>query len=646
VGFFSLAKYKQVERLETHVTATIPVEGLERIWFAPSGDLAGIGVQKSRLSVRVWSRTGAPVRMRELDLAAAKSSAKPVFAVSAEGTEVAWVDDTSLRLTRIAGTEPESRSLTHFKKAAPITGLAFAGPGKLAALYGNGELELRELAGGRVVASTRLEMAEADLLLSNGLYLAAYSSGSGAAVVFDTTGDRFSLIENKKYPQDNLTMTLSPSARLAVGTREAVEQLGNSFRSPGPVRSMSFLDRNRVLIGGDFEGVYLVGPNQGPQQVAGAGKETTLVASSGMNFAFGGGKEISLASGRMIQSREYLGMGLPRLWVLLALLGLYVPLLMYFFYGTFGYIFRKLTSVNIAEPEEGGKLANEGPIPDALVEACRNGDCVLWAGSGLGAQGGLPNWTQFLRETLDWAVSGNHLTADAARAGLSELAEGKAGLAADRIASSIEDRRSLHAYLSQRFRVYSDLPAAHQLLRELDFPALVTTSFDNLLDRAFPHSGGRIYTAETCSELLRAAARHEFLLLKPFGTLDEPETIRLGPAECGRVIGDNPAVSELMGELFRTRVFLFIGASLDGLERDLTALSPPAEAGRKHFALVPTNAPGWEAAAERLTQRYAIATLPYTASTPLHPEVVDFLTKLRGLIHERSYSQESFEAAE
>jgi hypothetical protein len=302
--------------------------------------------------------------------------------------------------------------------------------------------------------------------------------------------------------------------------------------------------------------------------------------------------------------------------------------------------------VDLAQPEEAAKAEVEGPIPDALVEACRNGDCVVWAGSGLGAQGGLPTWTQFLPEMAEWGAAKNHLTPDAVRAASAEIAEGKAGVAADRIAVALEDRGSLHAYLCQRFRVYSELPAAHQLLRELDFPALVTTSFDNLLDRAFPHSGGRIYTAETCSELQRAAARHEFLLLKLFGNLDEPETIRLGPAECERAIRDNPAVSELMQELFETRVFLFIGASLEGLERDLAALSPPAQAGRKHFALVPTNTLGWEAAAERLTQRYAIATLPYTASTPLHTEVVDFLTKLRGLIHEKSYSQESFETAE
>ena len=81
---------------------------------------------------------------------------------------------------------------------------------------------------------------------------------------------------------------------------------------------------------------------------------------------------------------------------------------------------------------------------------------------------------------------------------------------------------------------------------------------------------------------------------------------------------------QFIGELFQTRVLLFIGASLEGLEQDLANLSLPAPAPgpRKHYALVSMAGEGWEERAERLRLRYAIEPLTYSPSTARHPEVV------------------------
>jgi hypothetical protein len=254
--------------------------------------------------------------------------------------------------------------------------------------------------------------------------------------------------------------------------------------------------------------------------------------------------------------------------------------------------------------------------------------------------------TVFLRELVEWAAENGLAPAGVTGPALTQLAEGRSGAAADQMAAALETReQALHAYLRQRFRVVSELSPAHRLIKEIDFQALVTTSLDNLLDRTFPYSGGHVYTAGKCEDLVKMAARRDFFLLKPYGDLDEPDTIRIGPKQCAEVIASNAAVSNFMERLIETRVFLFIGASLEGIERDLAHLNLPAPTNRKHYALVPITGEGWKVAAERLRGRYAIEPLTYAPSTAQHPEVVEFLTKLNDLVRQKTTTQ-SFEAAE
>lgn len=50
--------------------------------------------------------------------------------------------------------------------------------------------------------------------------------------------------------------------------------------------------------------------------------------------------------------------------------------------------------------------------PDDLVKACIAKDCVLYAGSGLSAQKGLPTWLPFVSGLLDWAVKSSYIDKD------------------------------------------------------------------------------------------------------------------------------------------------------------------------------------------------------------------------------------------
>src|SRR5262249_36283574 len=161
-------------------------------------------------------------------------------------------------------------------------------------------------------------------------YLTAYSTTSGHAFVFETAGDRFSLIEHKQYPRDILPLTLSPQARFAVVTPEKIEQQGHSILTPGVTRGLAFFDRNRVLVGGDFPGIYLLSPDQGPQQLAESAPGTTVLASTGSNLAYGNSGSLTLASVRTVKTSVYKGMSRPSPWLLIGVFGLLSPVLIYF----------------------------------------------------------------------------------------------------------------------------------------------------------------------------------------------------------------------------------------------------------------------------------------------------------------------------
>jgi hypothetical protein len=374
------------------------------------------------------------------------------------------------------------------------------------------------------------------------------------------------------------------------------------------VRSLAFFGRDRILVAGDFPGVYLLDAAMGPHQVGASEPGSSVVAANDVSLAFGQGAGVSLFSFKLVPVRVYTGIRRPTPILLLALFGVGVPMAIYFFYGTLKNLLNKTKKA--PEPEIPKREA-EGPIPNALIEACVNGDCVLYAGSGLGAQAGLPTWSAFLPEL-----------------------DGRA------------DESGLHNLLRARFRFAGELPEAHRLIKEIDFSTLLTTSLDNLLERAFPYSGGRVYTARDCEGVGRAAARRDFFILKPFGNLDEPETVRIGAAQCFQVMRENPAAGALIGDLFNSRVFLFVGASLEGLEQDLARLALDEPDGRRHFALVPDTGDAWKAVAGRLKEAYGIETLTYVPSSSAHPELIEFLTNLIAAIHHKTSTPEYFATGE
>lgn len=269
--------------------------------------------------------------------------------------------------------------------------------------------------------------------------------------------------------------------------------------------------------------------------------------------------------------------------------------------------------------------------PDQLVADCVAGECVAYVGAGLSAGSGYPEWFYLVSELLEWAIENGYVERQFGESLRSALREGNADLVADSVIGSLHGREDrLHRYLAEVF-LQSERPlsGAHRLLKDLRLCAALTTNFDELLERTFERQRPPVFTPEDTDQLLEALANRTFFLLKLYGSLRHPSTLVVSPAQYREGVAGNRAFVQAMESLFFSRTILFVGASLAGIEAYLGGLAFRGIARRPHYALVHVTGNAWRAQADLLSRRYGIQVIPYHASTPSHPEVIDFLAKLR-----------------
>jgi hypothetical protein len=272
-------------------------------------------------------------------------------------------------------------------------------------------------------------------------------------------------------------------------------------------------------------------------------------------------------------------------------------------------------------------------LPDDLVNACKAGECVLYAGSGLSAQAGLQTYLPMVSELLGWAMDNGFVDPSFAQSLQEALQQGDTDLVADSIVSVLgNDRRdALASYLKDTFlHRPPSLPEAHALLREIPFGAVLSTNFDDLLEWTFEQVDQTVqpYTPLDAERLLAALTKRDFFLLKLYGTLELPETVLIAPAQYQEVVAGNLGFSRFMESLFHSRTLLFLGASLEGILAYLQGLKFGQISSRPHYALVDVTGSAWKAKADLLKRRYGIEVLPYTAS-PGFPEFTGFIARLR-----------------
>jgi hypothetical protein len=278
-------------------------------------------------------------------------------------------------------------------------------------------------------------------------------------------------------------------------------------------------------------------------------------------------------------------------------------------------------------PSLGGRLPppwlDQPAPPDALVHAVVSGECVLFAGAGVGAAAGLPTWGEFLRRAV--AYVGDQLPDEVLTQARGDLADGAYERVVEIIATqmSSDQRRAVLAdAMNQPASRRSSLASA---LRGLPFAGAITDLWVADPLRNVLAGDPVVFGPNDVRDVSSVLRRKQRFIVQAYGDLASGELIFRGREFEERLRGD-PVFFRFLQTVTATNSLLFVGASFDGIEEFLHA-AVQASPERPHFALVPWQADG-DVRAMLLERRYGVQVLFYTASRD-HAEVREFVLRLR-----------------
>lgn len=204
-------------------------------------------------------------------------------------------------------------------------------------------------------------------------------------------------------------------------------------------------------------------------------------------------------------------------------------------------------------------------LPDAIVEAGKEGQLVLFVGAGVSMRLGLPSWSGLALKVLEDLRDNGYLN----YADLDQLRELDA-----RKQLSIASDLAEENHFTLNYRKYLGKPNGesdiYEHLNRIGCPC-VTTNYDELLEpvilvgpggAAAPKPGKRIIKPE---DLFAAHLDKAGTVIHLHGALSEPETI-VATTRSYLERYDKDRTQEFLRDLFSRKVVLFVGYGLEDAE--------------------------------------------------------------------------------
>jgi tetratricopeptide (TPR) repeat protein len=248
-------------------------------------------------------------------------------------------------------------------------------------------------------------------------------------------------------------------------------------------------------------------------------------------------------------------------------------------------------------------------IPEELARSIQAGDCILWAGAGLGSLAGRPGWEALLRRLVPECP-------EESREALEDLLEqGRLRTVLTYVHRHMGDEplaRLLKEVSSEAET--SKLEAGASKLASLPWRACFATTYADVVERVFTEAGSRpdVIAHNTVHDL-SLRVQPDFFILKT------PPT--------GRNMRADRVLFDLVEEVIRTRTILFFGFEPDDPDlQQILALMDRIGRGNQHFALLPfVSAPE----AEEWQDRFGIKVLHLPEESDLTAVVDDLAAAAR-----------------
>jgi energy-coupling factor transporter ATP-binding protein EcfA2 len=266
-------------------------------------------------------------------------------------------------------------------------------------------------------------------------------------------------------------------------------------------------------------------------------------------------------------------------------------------------------------------------IPQALVQAVAQGECVLYWGGGVSAQAGYPTW----REGLSSIVEKNASVKDLRKT----LSTGRLSIVAEVLASRL-GRETMIAEVGQLWGSGRDVPALAQRLGSLKFANAVTATWDPLVEEVFRSRSPVIVEGVTTTNVEPLLSREAFCIVRLWGSLQRTQTLLLTHTEYKNAVSGNPSYMKYLSSLALSQPHLFVGASLETIEEYLGD-KPRDSSAPTHYALV-HETPDIEVQREVFRARYGVELLIFRA-TPGWPELTQLVENIAEAAAERKSTQ-------
>jgi len=203
-------------------------------------------------------------------------------------------------------------------------------------------------------------------------------------------------------------------------------------------------------------------------------------------------------------------------------------------------------------------------LPPTLVERLVDGNCVLFAGSGLSAAAGLPTWQTLLGDIVKRLREEGRLHGSKQEAaGL--LKSGKFLELAD-CCKEKAGEALLHEILYANVGGNDvSLPEIHRAIVRLPFIGIITTNFDTLLERAYTErtrNTAPAFTNRETKDLASRIFRRRFYIFKAHGDIHRTDSIIFTARDYQRISHANPAFRALLSSILITSCVIFVGYSL------------------------------------------------------------------------------------
>ena len=269
-------------------------------------------------------------------------------------------------------------------------------------------------------------------------------------------------------------------------------------------------------------------------------------------------------------------------------------------------------------------------VPPELVAACKRGQCVLYAGRGVGAMGGLPTWREGLGLVLDLAAE---RFPDKIWEGVKSIYQsGDLASVTDLLCTRVswDDLIAMvrHVFNTSGLR----WPDFYTILGDFPFAGIYSGNWDPRITEAVRPREPVILTTTDFEAFEPLLQGDQFFLLNVDGDLDRPETVVFSTEQYRKALTENDWCSKFVSGCLAAKTMFFVGASLQAIENFLSGLRLGPQRGdqtHRHFALVELS-DDFDAHSERFLYKYGIRLLGFR-STEGYPEVTQFLSKLKEL---------------